>query len=87
MGQTVMNALTSGATGKTSSKRLAGFIMLGVGILSRVAVVVLSYAFPDISQTAAPLAMQATDPLFYMGAGLLGIGVFEGLGAKIGKKE
>lgn len=81
-----MNVLTSGASGKASSKRLAGFVMLGVGIMARVAVVVLAYALPDISQAAAPLAIQATDPLFYMGAALLGIGIFEGLGAKIGGK-
>lgn len=82
-----MRAWQSGISGKTSSKRLAGFALLGVGTLSRVFVLVLAYIAPAISAQASEIAIKASDPFFWLGAGLLGIGIFEGLGVKYGGKN
>lgn len=74
-----MKAL-KGRSGKTSSKRIAGFYLVGCGSLSLIAVSVLSMVRFGNYQTA----LDAGKFLVMVGAGLLGVGIFEGFGAKVG---
>ncbi len=65
--------------GNTSSKRIAGFIISGVGLLGLVAIGVLSM-FQKIEDPTT--AMEAFKTILIVGSGLLGVSVVEFLGGK-----
>ena len=71
------NSLLQDREGNTSSKRVAGFILLGIGVVYYLAIGVTSIFKPVADPTTA-LAVGST--LIITGAGLLGISVVEFLG-------
>jgi hypothetical protein len=73
-----MNVLND-KNGKQSSKRIAGFIILGLGIGLLIALYFGSW-FNDIVDPNT--ALSCANTLMYVGGGLLGLGIFEGI--KIG---
>ena len=65
--------------GNTSSKRVAGFIISGVGLVALLALGVVSM-FRAIADPST--AMESFKTILIVGGGLLGVGVFEFLGKK-----
>ena len=65
--------------GNTSSKRVAGFIISGVGLLALLALGLVSMKY-EIKDPGT--AMESFKTIMIVGGGLLGIGVFEFLGKK-----
>ena len=65
--------------GNDSSKRLAGFIISGAGLVALLTLGVVSM-FHKIEDPGT--AMEAFKTILIVGGGLLGIGVFEFLGKK-----
>ncbi len=74
-----MSKLLEDQNGNASSKRIAGFIISGVGLVSLLALGVVSM-FKVISDPST--AMEAFKTILIVGGGLLGVGVFEFLGKK-----
>lgn len=74
-----MNGILKDQNGNTSSKRVAGFIISGVGLVGLVALGVVSM-FNKIQDPGT--AMEAFKTILIIGGGLLGVGVFEFLGGK-----
>lgn len=74
-----MNGILKDQNGNDSSKRLAGFIISGVGLVGLVALGVVSI-FSKIEDPST--AMEAFKTILIIGGGLLGIGVVEFLGVK-----
>lgn len=74
-----MNDILKDQNGNTSSKRVAGFIISGVGLVGLVALGVVSI-FNKIEDPGT--AMEAFKTILIVGGGLLGVGVFEFLGGK-----
>jgi len=74
-----MSGILKDQNGNDSSKRIAGFIISGVGLIGLVAIGVLSM-FRKIEDPGT--AMEAFKTILIVGGGLLGIGVFEFLGKK-----
>lgn len=74
----------SGATGKNSSKRICGIILLAIGggLLTFIALFAIFQSIKD-----ADTAINCAKTLIFIGAGLLGFGVFDGIGLKIGGKK
>lgn len=68
-------------SGKPSSKRIVGIIILAIGICFDLAIGITSI-FQVIADPSTALSVGNT--LIYVGGGLLGIGVLENIG---GKKE
>lgn len=73
--------LKSGVTGCKSSKRLWGtvFIIIGGGLKVLGALASIKYTFADPA-----VFNSCTDMLLWISGGLLGLGVFDGIGKKIG---
>lgn len=65
--------------GNTSSKRVAGFIISGVGLIALLTLGVVSM-FQKIEDPGT--AMESFKTILIVGGGLLGVGVFEFLGKK-----
>ena len=65
--------------GNTSSKRVAGFITMGAGLLLLLTVGILSM-FREIADPGT--SMEAGKTILIVGGGLLGVGVFEFFGGK-----
>jgi len=65
--------------GNTSSKRIAGFIISGVGLIALLALGIISM-FRVIKDPST--AMESFKTILIVGGGLLGVGVFEFLGKK-----
>lgn len=65
--------------GNTSSKRVAGFIISGVGLIALLALGIISM-FRVIKDPGT--AMEAFKTILIVGGGLLGVGVVEFLGKK-----
>jgi len=65
--------------GNTSSKRVAGFIISGIGLTGLVTLGIVSM----VQVIGDPgTAMEAFKTILIVGGGLLGVGVFEFLGKK-----
>ena len=74
-----MSKIYQDKDGNTSSKRVAGFIISGIGLALLVALGVYSM----FEKVADPdTAMDAFKTILIVGGGLLGVGVFEFLGKK-----
>jgi hypothetical protein len=75
-----MEILKSGATGKQSSKRLFGSIFLSTGglmlIFGGIVSMKITFADPEMFKFCAKT-------LVFVGAGLLGLGIVDGIGKKI----
>ena len=71
--------LLQDSNGNTSSKRVAGFIIAGVGLIALLALGVVSM-FMVIKDPET--AMEAFKTILIVGGGLLGVGVVEFLGKK-----
>ncbi len=65
--------------GNTSSKRVAGFIISGIGLIALLVLGIISM-FYKIEDPGT--AMEAFKTILIVGGGLLGVGVFEFLGKK-----
>lgn len=65
--------------GNTSSKRVAGFIISGIGLIALLALGVVSM-FQKIEDPGT--AMESFKTILIVGGGLLGVGVVEFLGKK-----
>ena len=65
--------------GNTSSKRVAGFIISGVGLALLLFIGIMSIYKPIVDPGTA---MEAGKTILIVGGGLLGVGVFESLGGK-----
>ena len=65
--------------GNTSSKRVAGFIISGVGLLGIIFLGILSM-YQKIEDPGT--AMEAFKTILIVGGGLLGVSVFEFIGGK-----
>lgn len=78
------NFFVSGTTGKVSSKRISGIILLAIGggLLTFIAIFAIFQSITD-----ADTAINCAKTLIFIGAGLLGFGVFDGIGLKIGGKK
>ena len=74
-----MSGILKDQNGNDSSKRIAGFIISGVGLLGLVTIGVLSM-FKVILDPGT--AMEAFKTVLIVGAGLLGVSVVEFLGGK-----
>ena len=74
-----MSKILKDQNGNTSSKRVAGFIISGVGLALLLLVGVMSI-FRPIADPGT--AMEAGKTILIVGGGLLGVGVFEFLGGK-----
>ena len=74
-----MSGILKDQNGNTSSKRVAGFIISGVGLLGLVVLGVVSM-FQKITDPGT--AMEAFKTVLIVGAGLLGVSVVEFLGGK-----
>lgn len=74
-----MSKLLEDKDGNTSSKRVAGFIIAGVGLIALLALGVVSM-FQEIADPET--AMDSFKTILIVGGGLLGVGVFEFLGKK-----
>ena len=74
-----MSGILKDQNGNTSSKRIAGFIIAGVGLLCLVGLGITSM-FYKIEDPGT--AMEAFKTILIVGGGLLGVGVFEFLGGK-----
>lgn len=74
-----MSKLLEDKEGNTSSKRLAGFIISGVGLSSLLFLGIFSI-FRVIKDPST--AMESFKTILYVGSGLLGLGVFEHFGGK-----
>jgi hypothetical protein len=76
------NGFLQDGVGNLSSKRLAGFVLIFIGIIMALVLFYKCLYFPiPNSQTALDLI----STFLYVGGGLLGIGVFENM--KIGRKD
>ena len=73
------NSVMQDKDGNKSSKRLAGFILSGIGVAGLIAIGVTSI-FSAIADPGT--AMEAFKTILIVGGGLLGIGVFEFMGKK-----
>ena len=76
---TMASGLFKDQNGNTSSKRIAGFIISGVGLLGLVFLGILSM-YQKIQDPGT--AMEAFKTVLIVGAGLLGVSVVEFLGGK-----
>ncbi len=74
-----MSKILEDQNGNSSSKRIAGFIISGVGLVSLLSLGVVSM-FRVISDPST--AMEAFKTILIVGGGLLGVGVFEFMGKK-----
>ena len=74
-----MSELLEDQNGNTSSKRVAGFIISGVGLALLLTVGIVSI-FRSIADPST--AMEAGKTILILGGGLLGPSVFEFLGGK-----
>ena len=74
-----MSKLLEDKDGNASSKRLAGFIISGVGLLALLVLGVVSMKY-EIADPST--AMEAFKTILIVGGGLLGVGVFEFMGKK-----
>jgi hypothetical protein len=74
-----MSKLLEDKDGNASSKRVAGFIISGVGLIALLALGIVSM-FRAIADPGT--AMDAFKTILIVGGGLLGVGVFEFLGKK-----
>jgi len=74
-----MSKLLEDSNGNTSSKRVAGFIVGGVGLAGLMAIGIVSI-FRVISDPAT--ALESFKTILIIGCSLLGIGVVEFLGKK-----
>lgn len=74
-----MSNITKDSNGKDSSRRIAGFVVSGVGLSFLVAVGVTAI-FRPIGDSAT--ALEVGKIIFVGGLSLLGIGVFEFFGGK-----
>lgn len=73
-----MNMLND-KSGKLSSKRVVGIIILGIGIIFDLSIGITSI-FRGIADPST--ALSVGNALIYVGGGLLGIGVLENIGGK-----
>ena len=71
--------LLQDSNGNTSSKRVAGFIISGVGLIALLVLGIVSM-FQKIEDPGT--AMEAFKTILIVGGGLLGVGVVEFLGKK-----
>ena len=71
--------LLQDSNGNTSSKRVAGFIISGVGLAGLTAIGIVSLVH---KVTDPATAMEAFKTILIVGGGLLGVGVVEFLGKK-----
>lgn len=76
-----MTNLLQDRDGNTSSKRVAGYIMLSIGILEKVCLFCVGLKAKDLLVNFANLDA-SSDTLITAGAGLLGICVLEFFGKK-----
>jgi hypothetical protein len=74
-----MGNILKDQNGNTSSKRVAGFIIAGIGLAGLVVLGVVSM-FQKIEDPGT--AMESFKTILIVGGGLLGVGVFEFLGGK-----
>lgn len=74
-----MNKILEDKNGNSSSKRLAGFIVCGVGLVALLGLGIVSM-FKTIEDPAT--AMEAFKTILIVGGGLLGVGVLEFFGKK-----
>ena len=74
-----MSGILKDQNGNTSSKRIAGFIISGVGLVCLVTLGIFSM-FQKIEDPGT--AMEAFKTILIVGGGLMGISVFEFLGGK-----
>jgi hypothetical protein len=74
-----MSKLLEDKDGNKSSKRVAGFIISGVGLIALLALGIVSI-FHKIEDPST--AMESFKTILIVGGGLLGVGVFEFLGKK-----
>ena len=76
---TMVSGIFKDQNGNTSSKRIAGFIISGVGLIGLVIIgfVSMKYKIEDPGT-----AMEAFKTVLIVGAGLLGVSVVEFLGGK-----
>jgi uncharacterized membrane protein YdcZ (DUF606 family) len=74
-----MSKIFEDKDGNTSSKRIAGFIISGVGLIALLTLGIVSI-FQKIEDPAT--AMESFKTILIVGGGLLGVGVFEFLGKK-----
>ena len=74
-----MGKLLEDKDGNTSSKRVAGFVISGVGLLALLTLGIVSM-FKVIQDPTT--AMESFKTILIVGGGLLGVGVFEFMGKK-----